>query len=211
MKEKGRFITFEGPEGCGKTTQVQLLTAFLGRQGIVTVSPREPGGTPAGEAIRNVLQHDNVGEDLSPEAEALLFGASRAILVRDLIIPALEMGKWVVCDRFSDSTVAYQGYGRECDVEKMILLNSFATRSVTPDLTILLDIEIDKGFKRIETRNGLDRMERASRDFHQRVRKGYLELADRFRDRFMVLDGSLPVDEVEKNIQSIVRERFGLL
>jgi len=192
----GRFITLEGPEGCGKTTQVKLLVARLQSYGEKVVAAREPGGTATGEAIRNILQHDSAGEPIGPEAETLLFEASRAQLCRQVIQPALESGAWVICDRFADSTTAYQGYGRGLSVEGLLNLNRFAIGETVPDLTILLDIDISCGFQRVAARlaihNGqtLDRMEREDRVFHEKVRAGYLDLARKQPDRFLVVDAA---------------------
>ncbi|MBI3986873.1 MAG: dTMP kinase, partial [Lentisphaerae bacterium] len=178
-KRRGLFITLEGPEGCGKSTQAPLLVARLRGTGYEVVCVREPGGTATGEAIRHILQHHESGEAVCPEAELLLFLASRAQLVRQVIRPALNRGACVVCDRFADSTTAYQGYGRGLDVEQAIALNEFAVQGVMPDLTVLLDVDIGTGFRRLEKRNRerkvrRDRIERAARTFHERVRRGYL-------------------------------------
>jgi len=136
---KGLFITFEGPEGSGKSTHVARLAKRLKKSGYEVLMTREPGGTIAGEAIREVLQYDRRGEQVSPETETLLFIASRAQLVRTIIMPALKRGVCVICDRFADSTIAYQGYGRGLDVSSLVKLNDFAINGAVPDLTILLD------------------------------------------------------------------------
>lgn len=202
MTTRGRFVTFEGPEGGGKTTQVRRLAARLEARGLRVLCTREPGGTPTGEAIRDILQHDRAGEPICPEAEVLLFAASRAQHVSHVIRPALEKGLWVVCDRFADSTTAYQGYGRGFPVERMLEINGFAIDGTVPDLTILLDLDVDAGMARLGARQaagggGPDRMEREERAFHERVRAGYLDLARRSPGRFRVVDARAGADEIE--------------
>jgi dTMP kinase len=166
---------------------------------------REPGGTPTGEAIRNILQHDAAGEPICPETEVLLFEASRAQLVRHVILPALERGEWVVCDRFADSTTVYQGFGREFGVENMLTINAFAIGEAVPDRTILLDIEVSLGFERLEQRheaNGTanDRIEQEDRTFHERVRSGYLELAKRWPGRITIVDAARDPETVAEEV-----------
>lgn len=191
---RGKFITFEGSEGGGKTTQAKQLIARLEEAGLEVVYTREPGGTPTGEAIRDILQHNKTNEAIAPSAEVLLFAASRAQLVTHVIRPALERGAWVVCDRFADSTTAYQGYGRGFDREQMIAINGFAIDGATPDITFLLDVELEEGFRRISERHmakdsPLDRIEQEERAFHERVRQGYLDLAARWPERFCIING----------------------
>ena len=202
---RGRFITFEGPEGSGKSTQAMRLAARLRVRGLDVIGTREPGGTPTGEAIRELLQHDSAGETVCPETEVLLFAASRAQLVRSVILPALQSGAWVVSDRFADSTTAYQGYGRGFDVAKMLEINAFATGDVVPDLTLLLDVDVELGFDRLRQRvadagERLDRIERESMAFHRRVREGYLELARRWPRRFRVVSTDAPQEDVHEQI-----------
>lgn len=201
----GRFITFEGPEGGGKTTQAKRLCARLQRQGREVLYTREPGGTPTGEAIRRILQHDEAGEDLFEETELLLFAASRSQLVRAVILPALERGVIVVCDRFADSTTAYQGFGRRLPMDKLTAINSFAIDGAVPDVTLLLDLPVDKGFERIRGRQqelfqDADRIEREARSFHERVREGYLQLARENPARFRVIDAARDPDSVERDV-----------
>ncbi|MDP6525831.1 MAG: dTMP kinase [Kiritimatiellia bacterium] len=212
---RGRFITLEGPEGSGKSTQAAKLCERLGEQGIEVVKTREPGGTATGELIREILQHDRAGEPLFPESEALLFAASRAQLVRSVILPALEGGAWVVCDRFADSTTAYQGYGRGFSVDDMLNINSFAVDGAQPDVTLLLDVDVALGFDRIQkrnTENGVenDRFEREAREFHERVRQGYLALAKRFPDRFRVIDASRDEGSVQCRVWETVCRALGM-
>ncbi|MBM4153666.1 MAG: dTMP kinase [Lentisphaerae bacterium] len=199
---RGRFITFEGPEGGGKTTQARRLVARLERAGLRAVYTREPGGTATGEAIRGILQHDHAQEPVHAETEVLLFAASRAQLVRRVIRPAIEEGAWVVSDRFADSTTVYQGIGRGFGMDAMIGINAFAIGGTVPDLTLLLDLDVEAGFRRLAERQsregtGPDRMEREAREFHRRVREGYLELARREPARFRVLDASGGPEAVE--------------
>lgn len=212
--QKGLFLTFEGPEGSGKTTQAKRLSARLRSAGVDVVHTREPGGTQTGEAIREVLQHMNLNEPMFPETELLLFSASRAQLVRGVIQPALDKGQWVICDRFSDSTTVYQGYGRGMPMGKILDVNRFAMGGTVPDLTILLDVEVERGFQRLQTRNsegrvGLDRMEREDLDFHRRIRNGYLELARERPERFVVVDGSQDAEAVEPLVWAAVTARVG--
>jgi dTMP kinase len=203
---RGKFITFEGPEGGGKTTQAKRLVARLQAAGHQVVYTREPGGTPTGEAIRDILQHNKAGEAPCSETEVLLFAASRAQLVRHVIIPALERGEWVVCDRFADSTTAYQGYGRGFSVEQMIAINAFAIDGAQPDLTILLDLPVSDGFARLQQRGGQkDRIESEALDFHERVRAGYLELAKRWPERFRIVDPRGALESVAEAIWNLVQ------
>ncbi len=202
---RGRFITFEGPEGCGKSTQVRRLMARLAAEGLQVISAREPGGTPTGEIIRDILQNDLTKEAICPETEVLLFAASRAQIVRHRIEPALQAGTWVVCDRFMDSTTAYQGYGRGFDVERMIEINAFAVGKTVPDLTFLLDLDVDTSLTRMRARNAgrnqvQDRFEREERGFHARVRNGYLVMAQRWPERFRVIPGDRAEDAVAADI-----------
>lgn len=204
-KRRGKFITFEGPEGGGKTTQAKRLLARLTSEGHEVVYTREPGGTPTGEAIREILQYDKAGEPLCDETEVFLFAASRAQLVRNVIIPALERGVHVICDRFADSTTVYQGYGRGFDIEQMIAINNFAIKGAIPDITLLMDVDVSIGFDRIASRQRelfqkSDRIEREARAFHERVRKGYLELAERWPERFRKIDAMRDAKEVEADV-----------
>ena len=210
MTQRGIFITFEGPEGSGKSTQVAELSRRLEGRGLGVLQTREPGGTPVGEAIREILQHDEAGESICEEAELLLFAASRAQLVRRVMGPALTRGDCVICDRFVDSTIAYQGYGRGVDIGKMALINQVAIDGAIPDLTLLLDIDIQTAMRRLENRNRItgaspDRIERENQEFHRRVRAGYLDLANQNPERFMVLDGRLPSDRISDLIWNHVQ------
>lgn len=198
----GLFITFEGGEGCGKSTQIAALKARLEAKGKTVVQTREPGGTPLGESVRNLLQYDDAGQGMSPEAELLLFAASRAQHVRELIAPAIAEGQIVLCDRFLDSTTVYQGVARAIDSKKVDTINQFAIGDTNPDLTILIDLPPEIGLARVHARSDgqLDRMEKEAIEFFQAVRQGYLDLAKSEPKRFLVLDGSQSVEELETQI-----------
>ena len=198
----GLFITFEGGEGCGKSTQIAALKARLEDMGKTVVQTREPGGTALGESVRNLLQYDDAGQGMSPEAELLLFAASRAQHVRELIVPAIAEGQIVLCDRFLDSTTVYQGVARAIDSKKVDTINQFAIGDTMPDLTILIDLPPEIGLARVHARSDgqLDRMENEAIEFFQAVRQGYLDLAKSEPKRFLVLDGSQTVEELETQI-----------
>ncbi len=208
---KGKFITFEGPEGSGKSTQAIRLTETLKERGYSVINPREPGGTKTGELIRGVLQHGSSGESLVPACEALLFEASRAQLTESVIRPTLERGGYVVCDRFYDSTTVYQGYGRGFDPKILQEINLFATQGLVPDLTFLLDLEVDEGFKRItKTERELDTMEKLERNFHERVRNGYLTIAKNEPERFRIIDALQDPESVYLDIWNACLSKFQL-
>lgn len=207
----GRFITFEGPDGSGKSTQIGLLADKLGACGIKAIRTREPGGTATGEAIRNILQYDAVNEPLGDRTELLLFTASRAQLMSHCILPALEKGQWVICDRFIDSTMAYQGFARGMDIDMLDRINDFAIAGRKPDLTILLDLDIECGFERLAQRYAdgagcADRFERETHAFHQRVRDGYHRLAHREPERFFIVDAAHSVEHVSDAVWKRVQE-----
>lgn len=205
----GKLLSFEGPEGGGKSTQARLLADRLRALGIGVLTTREPGGTPTGEVIRDLLQNDLAREPLCDESEALLFCASRAQLCRNVLGPALARGEWVVLDRFTDSTLAYQGYGRGFDVATLRRMNDFATGPVRPALTLLLDLPVEEGLARALARSGgKDRIEGAPLDFHRRLRAGYLELAAQEPERFAVIDATAPADAVAEAVWATVVERL---
>lgn len=203
------FVTFEGIEGSGKTTQIRRLSAYLERKGIPHLVTREPGGTPLADEIRTLLLSRR-SEPVFPETELLLYEAARAQHVRGVILPARASGKAVLCDRFCDATVAYQGFSRGIDVSRIEWLNAFASDGLSPDLTLLFDISPEEGIRRIRDRGGLrDRIEAESREFHRAVREGYLRLSERFPSRILRLDGSLAEDDLFRQVQASVAERFG--
>ena len=201
---RGRFITFEGGEGCGKSTQVARLRAALERRGVAVMLTREPGGTRLAELIRGLLK-DEREDPPCDRSELLLFLAARAQLVRNVIRPALDAGTWVVSDRFSDSTFAYQGYGRGLPLDVHRLANDFACDGLVPDRTILLDVDPETSRARLRrreaaTQTSADRIERAGDAFHARLRKGFLEMAAREPARIVKIDASGTPDEVEERI-----------
>ena len=208
MSHHGFFITFEGSEGCGKSTQIQRLAERLRCSGTEPLLIREPGGTPAGEAIRHLLQHAPEGEALTPEAELLLFAASRAQLVRETISPALEAGRIVISDRFMDSTTVYQGVARRIDPEQTARINAFAVGSTLPDITFVLDLDRPTARNRMgASRNNLDRIERETEEFFDAVRQGYLDLASKHPDRIVLIDASLPIEATAEHILAAIHAK----
>lgn len=193
----GLFITFEGSEGCGKSTQIRLLADELARRGRDPLLLREPGGTTAGEAIRHLLQHAPEGAALVPEAELLLFAASRAQLVREIVRPALAAGRTVICDRFLDSTTVYQGVARKISAESTARINRFAVGECLPDVTFLLDLDRATARERLKCRGqAADRIEGESEAFFEAVRQGYLKLAALEQDRIRVIDAAGSQEEI---------------
>ena len=206
---RGLFVTFEGSEGCGKSTQISLLAAWLRERGHAAVLTREPGGTPAGDAIRHLLQHAPEGHGLVPEAELFLFAASRAQLVREVIRPALEAGRVVISDRFHDSTAVYQGIARRLDPTMTRTVNSFAIGDTLPDVTFLLDMDAREAFQRLHKRDReRDRMESEPLDFYEAVREGYLRAARAESGRFVLLDANRTEDDLAGKIRSVLLEKF---
>jgi dTMP kinase len=195
------FVTFEGLDGSGKSTQAELLRARLEAGGAEVVLTREPGGTELGERIRELVLH---GDDVAPWAEALLYAASRAQHVSEVIRPALERGASVVCDRYVDSSVAYQGVGRGLGLERVLELNLDAVGGLLPDRTFLLALDPTQVIARLAEQQP-DRLEREGDDFHARVAGGYRELAERFPDRIVLLDGTLPPDELAEEVHGALR------
>lgn len=205
MSRPGFFITFEGSEGCGKSTQIALLAEKLRRAGREPLLIREPGGTPAGESIRHLLQHAPEGENLVPEAELLLFAASRAQLVREKILPALEAGLIVISDRFFDSTTVYQGVARRIPAEDTAQINAFAIGDCLPDVTFVLDLDRKTSLDRMRKgKRELDRIERESEEFFAAVRQGYLDLAKKNPARVALLDASMTVENLSKQIEFVL-------
>lgn len=212
---KARFITFEGIEGSGKSTVARAVHDRLLKAGVAVVLTREPGGTETSEDIRHILL-DPKRSLIHAKTELLLYLASRAQLVEELIKPTLEGGRTVLCDRFMDASVAYQGWARELGENVVEKLNGFAVGEMVPDVTFLLDLPVEEGFQRgPESREDTgerrkDRLEREERSFHERVREGYLRLAEREKERFVVIDATLPLEKVLAAILGELESRFGV-
>ena len=192
------FITFEGGEGSGKSVQTRALYRKFCRLNIPAVLIHEPGSTPLGERLTRLLKWAQ-STNISPLTELMLFNASRAQLVEEVVRPALKAGKIVVCDRYTDSTIAYQGYGRRLDIGRIKNINKLATGALKPDLSVLMDIPVDKGFAR-KTGQEADRFEKEAKAFHQRVRKGYLKLAAEEPERWLVIDARLSKEKIKQII-----------
>lgn len=206
---KGFLVTFEGGEGCGKSTQIKLFIKFLEEQKLNFILSREPGGCVLGEKIRAILLHSK--EDMSALSEFFLFCANRAEHVKEVIKPALEEGKIVVIDRYYDSSLAYQGYAGNLDIKKLKNITAFATDNVVPDLTFLLDISYEEGFGRKakdENLKNLDRIEQRDRAYHEKVRQGYLKLVKEEPNRFVVIDASKSLEEIHEEIIKIFLKRI---
>lgn len=201
---KGLFITFEGADGCGKTTQMELLAEYLKNNEKDVLLTREPGGKGLGEKVREILL--NYEGPVSDRCESFLFLADRAQNIDIIVNPAVSQGKIVLCDRHIDSTVAYQGYGRGLDIERINKLNDIATNGKKPDLTFVFDIDVETSMKRVGKEK--DRMESAGIDFHNRVRKGYLELAKQEPQRIKVLDATKSIKEIHNNVIEIINEKL---
>ena len=201
MASRGKFITVEGIEGVGKSTNLDFIQAELEQRGIEVLRTREPGGTPAAERIRQVLLE--LGDETIPDiGELLLFFASRSLNLENAIRPALDAGKWVLCDRFTDATRAYQGAGRGLDMAQINALAEWVHDGVDPDLTLLLDAPVDVGFARVSARGAVDRMESEESEFYERVRDGYLALAAAEPERFAVIDAAQELAGVRADIQT---------
>lgn len=211
------FITFEGPEGSGKTTQMNRLAPWLREQGYDVLATREPGGTAIGDRIRAILL-DPVATEMEAETEVLLFSAARAQHVRQVILPHLRRGPQgiVLCDRFADSTLAYQGYGHGLDLAQLAVITAFATAGLKPDLTVYLDLEVEVGLRRKALAAGQDaaqwnRMEQRALAYHRRVREGYLAMAAAEPGRWLVVDAACPPDEVQAQIRQGLAPRLPAL
>ncbi len=208
----GKFITLEGGEGAGKSTQIKLLAEALEAAGLNPVVTREPGGAPAAEIIRSLLVEGETDRWL-PMTEALLHSAARMEHVRQTIEPAMAVGRWVVCDRFADSTVAYQGYGHDLGREAISQLYQLVLGDFQPDLTVILDIAVDEGLARAKSRDAggeakEDRYERMGLEFHQRIRDGFLDIARRSPERTVVVDAAQDADAVHKEIVALTNNRL---
>lgn len=196
---KGKFIVFEGPDGCGKSTQARLLADALAKSGHRVLHTREPGGTPVGEKIRAVLL-DPANKEIVDRTEVFLYMASRAQLVAEVIRPALEDGKIVICDRYLYSTIAYQGYGGKVSAEDIKCMGEFATGGLWPDRGYFVDVTVAEGLARRGKQQAFDRMEQKAREYHERVRDGFLALQKKDPQRIKLIDGTLPIEEIRKSI-----------
>lgn len=199
--KKGLFITFEGIDGCGKTTQIELLKESLEKKGYTVLLTREPGAKGLGEKLREILL--NYDGEVSSNCESFLFLSDRAQHIDTIIKPAIDKGVIVLCDRHTDSTVAYQGYGRQLDLERIYQLNKIATNGIIPDITFILDIDIDTSLQRIG--KGRDRMENSGREFFERVRKGYIEISEKEPQRVKLLQGNSPIKDIQNKISDYVQ------
>ena len=207
MTQRGFFITFEGPDGSGKSQQLVELAGFLSQKGYPVFSTREPGGTGIGDKIRAIL-FDLGNTEMHPRTEILLFQASRAQHVEQIILPSLENGQIVLCDRFADSTLAYQGYGHQVDLQRLRMVVEFATGGLQPDLTLLLDVDVEVGLCRRAKGGQWNRLDAYELAFHQRVRQGYLEMARLEPGRWEVVDASQTFEDVQQAIRNLVLERL---
>lgn len=209
VSNTGFLLSFEGSEGCGKSTQIRLLKDRLEKAGREVIVLREPGGTEIGESIRHLLQHAQEGHSMTPETELLLFAASRAQNVREKILPLLEAGKFVILDRFLDSTTVYQGYARGLSLESVQAINAFAIGGALPRLTLVLDLDMQTAWQRIHaTGRELDRMESQPPEFFEKVRQGYLEVARAEPERIHVIDASASPEAVHEAVWQRVTARL---
>lgn len=202
---RGRFITLEGSEGSGKSTNLAFIHQHLQESGIDVILTREPGGTPLGEAIRELLL-DHRNNEMASDTELLLMFAARAQHLEELILPALEAGKWVLCDRFTDATYAYQGTGRGIPIERIAQLESWVQGDLRPDLTLFLDLPVAQGLARAGARSAPDRFEREQLDFFERVRQGYLAQAASAPQRYRVVDAARTLEDVQSQIRSLLED-----
>ncbi len=203
------FITLEGPEGSGKTSHIPYLVEYLREKGYTVFPTREPGGTSIGEQIREVI-HDLKNVEMHPRAETLLYQAARAQIVEQVIQPRLKAGEIVISDRYYDSTIAYQGYGHQQDLEQVRALVKYATGGLTPDLTILLDVDVEEGLKRKKKDNEWNRLDAYTVEFHQRVRAGYTEMVKAEPNRWVVIDAGRKWAEVQEELRSVIEGRLRL-
>ena len=208
---KGFLVSLEGPEGAGKTSVLEALIPILEDRGIEVLSTREPGGVLIGEKIREVIL-DPSHTEMDPKTELLLYIASRRQHLVEKVLPALAAGKLVIMDRFIDSSVAYQGFGRGLDIDAIDWLNEFATDGLKPDLTLYFDIEVEEGLARIAANSDreINRLDMEGLDLHRKVRQGYLSLMEKEADRIVKIDASLPLDQVIANTQQLLFDRMGL-
>jgi len=201
------FITFEGPEGSGKTSHLPLLKDYLGEAGYQVLCTREPGGTSIGDQIREVLLN-NLNTEMHPRSEILLFQASRAQLVEEVINPRILKGEIVLCDRYADSTIAYQGYGHQVSLAQLRSIIDFATGGLKPDLTILLDLDVRVGLQRRQKDGDVNRLDKFMVEFHQRVRTGYHELVTAEPERWSIVDAGQPFEAVQRELRQVVIQKL---
>ncbi|MCE2907199.1 MAG: dTMP kinase [Anabaena sp. CoA2_C59] len=204
----GKLIVFEGVEGCGKTTQMQLCFQWLESLNISVLLTREPGGTELGKDLRALLLEKSLSKPVGEITELLLYAADRAQHIEEELKPNLDTGKFILCDRYTDSTIAYQGYGRGLDMSLINNLNQIATGGLKSDITIWLDVDVEVGLSRKRGQTKLDRIEQETMDFHRRVQQGYTELAVSNPSRIVKIDGNYNQDIVQKNIQEILQKRL---
>jgi dTMP kinase len=209
------FITFEGPEGSGKTTQMELLRDYLDGKGYPVLATREPGGTSIGDQIRAILL-DPQNTEMLPASEALLFSAARAQIVHQVIRPHLQQGGIVLCDRYADSTLAYQGYGHGLDLDMLHTITALATEGLKPDLTVYLDIDVEEGLQRKRAaheaeRAEWNRLDQQEMDFHRRVRDGYLRMAAEEPDRWLVIDATQSLEPIQALIRNRLEEKLDVV
>lgn len=202
--QKGLFITFEGGDGCGKTTQLNLVAKYFEENGKEVILTREPGSIGLGQELRKIILHYD--GDIAPTSEAFLFLADRAQHIAKLVKPAIDAGKIVLCDRHTDSSIAYQGYGRGEDIEQIKHLNNIATQDITPDLTFVFDVSEKIAQERVG--NEKDRMESAGNEFHKRVRNGYLEIAKQEPQRVKVIDANLSIEKVFEQVKKYIDKKL---
>jgi len=199
-----KFITFEGIDGCGKSTQARLLLDYMNNSGVETILVREPGGTSISESIREILLH-STSSQMGDRTESLLMTASRAQLTQEVIVPNIDKGKFVIADRYSDSTLAYQGGGRNLDIEWLIELNNYATFTLLPDITFFVDIRPEEALRRLDSDK--DRIEGEGIEFQTRVRKTYQILAEKFNDRYVIIDGYAEKGEIHQKVLNEMKRR----
>ena len=199
-----KFITFEGIDGCGKSTQARLLLDHMNNSGVETILVREPGGTNISESIREILLHSSSSQ-MGDRTESLLMTASRAQLTQEVIVPNIDQGKFVIADRYSDSTLAYQGGGRNLDIEWLIELNNYATFTLLPDITFFVDIRPEEALRRQDSDK--DRIEGEGSEFQTRVRKTYQILAERFNDRYVIIDGYAEKGDIHQKVLNEMKRR----
>lgn len=204
---QGLFISMEGPDGAGKSTQIQLLQDYLKDKGYETIITREPGGTAISEAVRQIILNKEYKE-MCEQTELLLYAAARAQLVNEVIRPALNAGKAVICDRFIESSVVYQGIARGIGIDKVYAVNDYALEGLRPQLTILLDLDAEEGLHRKKNQAELDRMEAEGLEFHQKVVEGYRLLAEREKERIMRISATLPKEDIHAKIVLAIEERI---